>query len=210
MDYNFWLIILVVYVIVCWFISNNFDDREIGRFKVFLYSLFVTPVIGVLIGMSSPLKVVKSPIVNDLTSKHQNKQLESKKDHILKRLEEIKRLESVELGSDELTKEKERLKEQFSSLNELSKTEKPNGGDLTPDEWVQKMVSYLKTRPTITPNHRTRILNSMEPVPTDETELIFEVKDDGVLYTFLLELEKIEDTEYSRLIDYKVSRKVVK
>jgi hypothetical protein len=72
MELTFYLVILIVYVIVCWFISINFDDREIGQFKVFLYSLFVSPVIGVLIGMSSPWKVVKIPIVKDLSSKTSN------------------------------------------------------------------------------------------------------------------------------------------
>ena len=219
MELTFWLIILGVYSLICFVISSFFEDREIGKWTVFFLSLLTTPIIGILIGLSSKRTEVSSQTTSStpirvsssgMYKTNSQNEIKSYREKIVERLEQIKRLEGLELGSDELSEEKETLKEQYKSLTKLSKEEKPVGGDLTPEEWVTKMVSYLKERPKITPNHRIRIINSMDTIKTEDSELTYEVKDNGVLYTFFLEMDKIENSEYSRLKDFKLDRKIVK
>jgi hypothetical protein len=225
MELTFWLIILGVYSLICFVISSFFEDREIGKWTVFWFSVILSPIIGILIGLSSKRIEVQSkptstkPITVSSggikrTIKPQS-EIKSSKDRILDRLEEIKRLEGVELGSDELTKEKERLKEQFKSLSESSKQEKPKVGDLSPEDWVEMMVPYLKKHPNMSSSDmslsdKKEVMSRMETTSSEEDELYFEIEDDGVLYTFRLQMEEIGYSGYSKLKDFKYSKEIVK
>jgi hypothetical protein len=220
MELTFWLIILGVYSLICFVISSFFEDREIGKWTVFWFSVILSPIIGILIGLSSKRIEVQSkptsskPITVSSggikrTIKPQS-EIKSSKDRILDRLEEIKRLEGVDLGSDELTEEKERLKEQFKSLSESSKQEKPKVGDLSPEDWVEMMVPYLKKNPNMSPSDKKEVMTRMETTSSHEDELYYEIEDSGVLFTFRLQMEEIGYSGYSKLKDFKYSKEVAK
>ncbi|MDR9420021.1 hypothetical protein, partial [Gracilimonas sp.] len=53
------LLILVLWGGASYIISTFFDDREIGQMNVFWLSLLLSPIVGILIGLSS--KRVQKP-----------------------------------------------------------------------------------------------------------------------------------------------------
>lgn len=103
-------------------ISTFFDDREIGQMNVFWLSLLLSPIIGILIGLSSRRvqKTKKSVLPNYKSKTHNlNKELSQIKD----RLEELKEHEELGItdGSDE---EKEKLKERYLEIESKIKSHK--------------------------------------------------------------------------------------
>ena len=53
MDLIFLLVILILWGSVCYWLSTFFEDRKVGKETVFIVSLILSPLIGILVGLSS-------------------------------------------------------------------------------------------------------------------------------------------------------------
>ncbi|MBD3617345.1 MAG: hypothetical protein HUJ22_12325 [Gracilimonas sp.] len=120
-------ILIVLLIVGFWgglsyVISTFFDDREIGQMNVFWLSLLLSPIIGILIGLSSKRvqKTKKSVLPNYKSKTHKlNKELSQ----IKERLKEIK--EHEELGITENSdEEKEMLKARYFEVESKIKSYK--------------------------------------------------------------------------------------
>jgi hypothetical protein len=105
---------LLVYLLVCYLIGMIFHDREGGLIRIFLFSLFLSPIIGVFVGITS--KKLTHKEAGSFFQYRPEVQLAKKKEKIYNRLEELTKLEKVGLLSDSEKKEIDELREDYKSI----------------------------------------------------------------------------------------------
>ena len=119
MDLFFLLVILIVWGGICYWVSTFFDDRKVGKETVFIVSLILSPLIGVLIGMSSErIKKQKKSAIPQYKSKtfklnKELKELEEKLKDIQK-----KRDLGIELEDSDMV---EKMKKRYVEIENLLK-----------------------------------------------------------------------------------------
>lgn len=120
------ILILSFWVGVSYVISTFFEDREIGKESVFWLSVILSPLIGILIGISSKRveKKTKKVIPN---YKSKSYKLNKEKNEIEKRLKEIKNHKDLgikEVDDEEIEKIKKRYLEIESELEKHNQQKK--------------------------------------------------------------------------------------
>ena len=119
MDLFFLLVILIVWGGICYWVSTFFEDRKVGKETVFIVSLILSPLIGVLIGMSSErIKKQKKSAIPQYKSKtfklnKELKELEEKLKDIQK-----KRDLGIELEDSDMV---EKMKKRYVEIENLLK-----------------------------------------------------------------------------------------
>lgn len=85
------IFIVVLWTGLCWIISSFFKDRVISRNTIFWLSLFFSPIIGILIGISSERKQV---------FKYSDSNSDDRKDLLLSQIVRLKKEEELGIISD--------------------------------------------------------------------------------------------------------------
>lgn len=113
MDITVILISLLIYGLTCYFISTFFKDREISTGAIFALCFFLSPIIGILIGMSS-----KRTSLNQLESYNSLTKNKNIKSDLINRLEEFERVRSVGVKVEGLDEKIESLKLEIKDIIE--------------------------------------------------------------------------------------------
>lgn len=105
---------LLVYLLVCYVIGMIFHDREGGLIRIFLFSLFLSPIVGIFVGITS--KKLTHKEAGSFFQYRPEVQLAKKKEKIYNRIEELTKLEKVGLLSDSEKREIDELREEYKSI----------------------------------------------------------------------------------------------
>lgn len=115
----FLLVILILWGGVCYWVSTFFEDRKVGQETVFIVSLILSPLIGVLIGMSSErIKKQKQSAIPQYKSKtfKLNKEL----NELEEKLKNIKKKRDLGIEPND-SDEVEKMKKRYVEIENLLK-----------------------------------------------------------------------------------------
>ena len=119
MDLFFLLVILILWGSICYWVSTFFEDRKVGKETIFIVSLILSPLIGVLIGMSSErIKKQKKSVIPNYKSKSfkLNKELNDLED----KLKDIQKKRNLGIEPDDFN-EIEKMKKRYVEIENLLK-----------------------------------------------------------------------------------------
>lgn len=119
MELFFLLVILILWGGICYWVSTYFEDRKVGKETVFIVSLILSPLIGVLIGMSSErIKTQKKSAIPQYKSKtfKLNKEL----NELEEKLKDIQKKMDLGIEPDD-SDEVEKMKKRYVEIENLLK-----------------------------------------------------------------------------------------
>jgi hypothetical protein len=119
MDLIFLLVILILWGSVCYWVSTFFEDRKVGKETIFIVSLILSPLIGILIGMSSErIKVQKKSVIPNYKSK--SFKLNKELNDLEEKLKDIQKKRDLGIEPDDFD-EIEKMKKRYVEIENLLK-----------------------------------------------------------------------------------------